>query len=201
MKWPMTFILVGLILWVANVSGQQEDQPREGLRERRMKLREELHRKMFNQLFYDRMADDLFKDLDQVMNDSLKEMESMSFSFNGIGSNQVETKWDESSTGRTLIVTPKDPKNPLDIKVQDGFITIKGKSSVNGQFQSEFSYSVNVHPDVAEKKLKMSAKDNKIFLFFPYLEETKTIKKMNPSKENNPDQRIPLKPDGSGVEI
>jgi len=97
------------------------------------------------------------------------------------------------------VITPKDPKQQLDIDVKGSLITIKGTTenkNSNGSFVSSFSNSFSVPQDCDGAKVGMEQKDGKILVFFPYF-EAKKINKVPHPKE----QRIPLPPTQDGVEI
>jgi HSP20 family molecular chaperone IbpA len=194
MKKLMLHLAFGIVLLTGQVFGQPS--PDLNPMEQRFRLREKLHQRMLDQMLSHRMEDDFFKDMDQMMNQVMKEMESFGSSFQAFGSQKgYQSEWSESNTGRTLVITPDDPKNPLDINVKSGFITIKGKTQ-NEQISSQFSHSMKVPGDVEADKVKMTAKENKVYLFFPY------AKGGGPQKiPGQPQDRQPLKPNGEGVEV
>jgi HSP20 family molecular chaperone IbpA len=196
-------ILFSFLFWAVSSFGQKKTPPKNKLDtlQKRMQLREEMHRRMMNKLINGIGNDeDLFKDLEQMMNESFQDaftdMESFeSFSFSGgIGSEaQYKTEWTESSQGRTLTITPTRPDQKLDLNVQNNMVTIKGKSE-----NSEFSGSFNVPNDCDSSKVKMSQKDGKIVMEFPYKVAKKIVSPQNPPIK---DERIPIKPSENDVTI
>lgn len=161
---------------------------------RHMELREELHRKMLDNLFNGTHDESLFSDMDKLFEDAMKESFGSHFSYS-YGS-KVKTNWEETSSGRTLSITPETPEQKLDINVQNGMVTIKGKSEVKtaqGISSSDFSSSFSIPQDVDGTKVRMDQKDGKIVIFFPW----KTVKEVAPKK----DGRVPLPRDDSDVTI
>lgn len=143
---------------------------------RAMELREEMHRRMRDKLLRGIGPDqDLFKDMEQMFEDS------MSDSF--VGSSNFTTEWTESSNGKTLVITPKDPSEQLDIDIKNGMVTIKGKSESkdgNSSFVSNFSNSFSVPSECDANNVKTVQKDGKILLEFPF----RGVKKIStPRKE------------------
>lgn len=201
-------ILFTMLLWAATCLGQKKStspDPALDTFQKRMQLREEIHRRMMAKLLRGIGDDeDLFKDLEQMMNESLKDslsdMDSFqSFSFSGAGNN-FQSEWIESKSGKTLVITPQSPEQKLDINVKDNFITIKGKSenkSQNMQNISEFSQSFNVPGDCDGSKVKMNQKDGKILVEFPY----KNMKKVDLPSTPKKDERVPIPPREEDVTI
>jgi HSP20 family molecular chaperone IbpA len=107
-------------------------------------------------------------------------------------------EWIETTSGRTLIITPNDPSQQLDINVENGLVVIKGKSenkSPNGVSISNFSNSFNVPGDCDPAKVKMDTKNGKIHMEFPYRTAAKSI-------ETKPkDERKPIGPSDEDVKI
>lgn len=192
MYWIL-ILISSVLLWTLSVLGQ--NNPQESF-EKRMQLREEMHRRLMDKLTSGNGPDqDLFTDLEQLMNESLSEAFGGMDSFGSISLNPkaasaaYDASWKEGEQGRTLVIHPKDPKQQLDINVQNNLITIKGKQEVKTQFGtslSSFSNSFNVPQDVDGSKVKITQKEGKILVHLPY---SKIIKKIERPQEN---ERIPI---------
>lgn len=180
MKWLLIFILS-----LPQAFAQHDTEGREKI----MKMREDMHRRMMEKLINGIGSDDEFiRDMDKYMNQMLQE------SFKGFDSyshrpQNFKSEWKESSAGRTLEITPNKPEQKLDINVQNNMITIKGQTEVktaNGTQVSQFSNSFNVPGDCEATKMKMDLKDGKIIVFFPYFKptETKPRKPVGPSDKD-----------------
>ena len=199
-----------LIAWAVSCLGQkvtQSDQLSDMDRiKRRMELREEMHKRMREKLLYGiGPDDDLFKDLEQMFE------ESMSDSFLGfdqikIQSENFKSEWEESGSGRTLIITPKDKDQKLNIDVSDSVITIKGETlqkTATSTFSSSFTNSFPVPDDCDGAKVKMDQKDGKILIQFPFKTggtlrtPAPSPKVITPKKE----ERRPLPPSADDVTI
>lgn len=162
-----------------------------------MVLREELHRKMIENLFHGTHDDALFKDMERLMDEAMKDSftgtSSFSYSF---GAQNFETEWEEDKSGRTLYITPQSKNQKLDINVERDMVTIKGKSEVktpNGVSVSDFQNSFSIPNDCDSSKVKMDQKGDKIVMFFPW----KNLKNSTPKK----DERVPLPKAESDVTI
>ena len=113
-----------------------------------------------------------------------------------IGQQNFETEWQESSQGRTLLITPQSKDQKLDINVEKEMVTIKGKNerkTPNGTSVSDFQNSFSIPQDCDSTKVKMDQKDGKIVMFFPWRVEKKIVPKK--------DDRIPLPKEESDVTI
>ncbi len=192
----LTVILL-VVFWAVSGFSQKRDTRDADLERVRkhMQLREEIHRKMLDNLLKGTHDENLFGDLDKLMEDAMKDAgggSAFSFSF---GQN-VETEWQESSAGRTLLITPQTKDQKLDINVADGMVTIKGKTenkSAQGIAVSDFQNSFSIPQDCDSGKVKMDQKDGKIVMFFPWI----VAKKVSPKK----DERLPLPKAESDVTI
>ncbi len=166
---------------------------------RRMELREEMHRRMRDKLLRGIGPDqDLFKDMEQMFEDSMNDSFSGFDSITSSTSAAFSSEWVESGSGKTLVITPKDPGQQLDIDVKNGMVSIKGKSESkeNGSsFVSNFSNSFSIPGDCDPDKVKTVQKDGKIMLEFPFREIKKVV---TPKKE---EERKPLPPTEGAVEI
>jgi len=192
------FVLI-LFLGAASVLGQKREHTDADLDRIRkhMELREELHRKMLDNLMSGKHDEDLFRDMENLFEDAMKDSLGGRGSFNfSYGAQNFETEWQESSSGRTLLITPQSKDQKLDINVQNEMVTIKGKSenkTPNGVTVSDFQNSFSIPQDCDSSKVKMDQKNGKIVMFFPW----KAVKKTSPKKE----ERSPLPKADSDVTI
>ena len=141
---------------------------------------------------------DMFKDMEKMFDDALKDsfsaFESIS-EISGLEKN-FESEWKETKEARILELKPREGQK-LDIDITKDIITIKGKTerkSENGSFVSSFSNVFPVPPDCDSTKVKMSQKDGKILVELPF----KSAKEMKAAPENG---RRPLPPSEGDVEI
>lgn len=197
------FIMAGLIFWAGTILGQHVSSfvvVDSSDVEDRIKMREEIHRRMMKKLLYGAGPDqDMFSDLEEMMDS----MMSDSFSqFSGTNFGQLNSsysmEWTENQEGRTLSIVPKNKDQQLDINIQNDMITISGKvelKSQNGVSYSQFKNSTNVPSDCDASKVKMDQKDNKILVFFPYYRKDSG----RPQRPSN--ERKPLPPSDLDVEI
>ncbi len=185
------YVVLGLMLvfflWAISGFGQKDDQIR-----KRMELREELHRKMLENLFHGTHDDKLFENMEKMFEESMKDSFGSSFTYSLGGAQNFQTEWAESSEGRTLIITPQSKEQKLDINVQNEMVTIKGKSEIktqNGISVADFQNSFSIPQDCDSTKVKMDSKNGKIVMHFPW----KNVRNVSPKK----DERIPIpKSDG-----
>jgi HSP20 family molecular chaperone IbpA len=189
-------LMFAAVFWAGKILGQQSSRPvddRDDLMEKRMKMREEMHRRMMDKLLRGIGPDqDMFSDMEEMMNDLMKD------SFTGFDSlapdsSNFEMAWSESTSGRTLEITPAGQDKNLDINVSNGLIIIKGKierKSSQGVSVSNFTNSFNVPDDCDPSKVKMEQKSGKIFVHFPFRTsrvielKSKERKPLPPSKED-----------------
>jgi len=169
-------------------------------RQEAMKLREELHRRLLNHLFHGAgSTDDVFKDMNSLFEDVMSDMGE---DFTLGGSRNYEMAWTESKEGRSLLLSPQDKNQKLEINVEQGMVSIKGNNEVktpNGTSISSFSHSYSVPGDCDWTKVKILERNGKIVLSFPY-RSLETAPKGPKSKEKDPD-RIPIPPTGEEVTI
>lgn len=188
------YVLLGaiLILFLWAFSGftqkrEHSDPELERIR-KHMELREQLHRKMLENLMHGSHDENLFRDMENLFNDAMKDSLH--------GAQNFETEWQESTQGRTLLITPQRKDQKLDINVQNEMVTIKGKSenkTANGVAVSDFQNSLSIPQDCDSGKVKMDQKNGKIVMFFPW----RVAKKISPKKE----ERLPLPKTESDVTI
>lgn len=197
-------IMFALIFWAGTLLGQQGSRPVDDkdsdLIQKRMKLREEMHRRMMDKLLHGIGPDqDMFSDLESMMDEMMRDSFASGgqTSFATLGGSNFSSVWTESSSGRTFVITPKDPQQKLDINVNNGTITIKGKAerkTSNGISVSEFSNTFSVPGDCDPGRVKMDQKDGKILMHFPFHTSTKQVPK-------SPEKRTPVAPSKDDVEI
>lgn len=163
---------------------------------RAIQLREELHKRLMDHLFNGNGItndDAIFKDMDTLFEDVMSDMQGSSFTHTP--SRSYEMAWTESRDGRTLLLSPKDKNQPLEISVEKAMISIKGKTEVKtgaSSMVSNFSHSYSVPGDVDDTKVKMLEKDGKILISFPF--------KHKPVKSPNNDRK-PVAPSENDVKI
>ena len=193
-------IMFLLVFWAGALLGQQGSRPivddETETFEKRLKIREEIHRRMMEKLLRGVGPDqDMFSDVEKMMDDMMKDSFSGMQSISGIKSSNYKMEWKESNQGRTLEITPANPSQHLDINVANGLITIKGKEE-KGSFVSSFSNAFSVPGDCDPAKVKMDQKDGKILVSFPYIAA-------RPIKKSTPDvpKRVPLPPSQGDVQI
>ena len=173
-----------LVMWAFSCLGQQATKPlsREEQMMKRMQMRDEVHRRIMEQLLKGGApADDMFADMEKLMDETMIDAFSGADSFSSFTqrSSNFSMEWSENKEGRVLAVTPKTPEQQLDISVQNNMITIKGKienKTQQGISVSEFNNSINVPSDCDSARVKMDHKDGRILLSFPFV-GTKTLPK------------------------
>ena len=196
-------VLFLMVFYAGTLLGQQKSRPVDDndtdFMEKRMKMREEMHRRMMDKLLRGVGPDqDMFKDMEQFMDEVMTDSFSGFDSFSRTTAQNYKMEWKEATTGRILEITPKSPEQQLDINVSNGLVIIKGKSETktpNGTSISNFSNSFNVPGDCDPSKVKMDSKDGKILVQFPFLKASP--KDLKPLK----DERRPIKPSDSDVQI
>lgn len=197
------YVLLGavliLFLWAFSGFGQKRERSNADIDRIRkhMELREELHRKMLDNLMSGRHDENLFSDMESLFEDAMKDSLGAGNSFHfSFGGENFQTEWQENTEGRSLLITPQSKDQQLDINVQGEMVTIKGKSenkSSNGVTVSNFQNSFSIPQDCDSGKVKMDQKNGKIVMFFPW----KSVKKVPPKKE----ERVPLPKAESDVSI
>lgn len=188
-----------LVFSIGTLFGQRpvDDDQMDSL-EKRMRMREEMHRRMMKKLLKGNGPDqDLFSDMEKFMDEIMTDSFNGFSSFSRTTSENYKLEWTETKAGRTLLITPDSPEQKLDINVSNGFIEIKGRKehkTSNGAFYSNFANSFNVPGDCDPGKVKMEEKDGKILMHFPF----KTVKAVDIKPK---EERIPVAPSDSDVQI
>jgi HSP20 family molecular chaperone IbpA len=195
--------MFAFILWAGALLGQGSrpvDDASDAF-EKRMRMRGEMHRRMIDKLFHGVGPDqDMFSDMEKMMDDAMKDSFSSFEMFDGreSTSSHYRSEWKESVSGRTLEITPSKPDQQLDINVANGMITIKGKAEKktgHSSFISNFSNAFSVPGDCDPSKVKIDQKDGKILVFFPYAKTSRPVE-VRPKED-----RKPLPPSDSDVQI
>lgn len=140
---------------------------------------------------------DLFKDLEQMFEDTMTDSFS-GFDQLGVATSHFQSEWQQTKTGRTLVITPQSPEQKLNIDVNETAITIKGESrQQNGgtSISSTFSNSFPVPDDCDGTRVKMDQKDGKLLVQFPF--KSAKVVPAPPKKE----ERTPIPPSESDIEI
>ncbi len=194
-------VMFMIVFWAGALLGQQgtnsvDDQQATHV-DRVMKLRMEMHRRMMENLLSDSGPDqDMFGDMEGMMNDLLKDSFSAPGKMGLRQGSSLKMEWVENASGRTLAITPQNPKDQLDINVADNLVTVKGKHeerSGNGITSASFSNSVSVPSDCDGSKVKIDQKDGRILVQFPFLRAK--------ASGTPKDGRKPLRPSSSDVPI
>lgn len=204
MNTSLFFALLLILTYSLSVFGQNPKDKRQDSIKRAMELREQLHRRLMDHLFKGTPGsqDEIFKDMEALFQDVMKDMNSDFGGFGDLdsftgGNKSYDMAWTESAEGRTLLLSPKDTKQPLEINVEKGMISIKGKQeekTPHGTSVSSFSHSYSIPGDVDGSKVKMLEKDGKIMMSFPYR------KGEQPQKMKLPERR-PVDPGPGEVTI
>jgi HSP20 family molecular chaperone IbpA len=166
-------------------------------------MREEMHKRIRDKLLYGiGQDDDLFQGFDQMMDESFSDSFMSIDSIGGSGPS-LKMDWTETKIGRTLIVTPSDPQQKINLDVNNNLVTVSGEvksETQNGVSMRSFSNSFPVPSDCEGSKVQISQKDGKLVMDFPF--KTTSTKAPSPvMPERKSDGRIPLPPTGDEVSI
>jgi len=169
--------------------------------DKRFKMREEMHRRMMEKLLKGTGSnEELFKDMEQFLDEVMSDSFSGFDSFTRTTAQNYKMEWSETKEGRTLEITPKSKDQVLDINVSNGLVIIKGKTetkSQSGTSVSSFSNSFNIPGDCDPSKVKMNQKDGKILVQFPFWNSNEITEKQK--KDSN--GRKPVRPSKDDVQI
>ena len=186
-----------LVFWAFSSMGQKPSTSEFEQLQKRLQLREEMHRRMMDKLINGMGPDeDMFKDMERAFEEVFNDP-SNSFKNFAPRAQNFQAEWTETNTGRTLVITPKTPEQKLDINVNNNMVTIKGESetkTAQGISKMSFNNSFGVPGDVDAKKVTMDQKNGKILVQFPYL----SVKSVTVPPR---DERKPLPPNESDVAI
>jgi HSP20 family molecular chaperone IbpA len=203
----LSLILSLIIFIIANRSQAQSQTDIEKQFEEIMKAREEMLRSL--------MDDSFSSDFEKRMQDMIKRFGSggMDFGFDhmeqyGMG----ESEWEENSTHRILKLKLTQMKDrPLDIKIQNGMIKIKGDAEVvsgpkNRQSKSimKFERQFSLPQDVDQDNPEFENKNSEMLIRFKKLgtQFKKPLKTLPQPKNSKPaDEKKPITPDGQGLTI
>lgn len=199
----LSLMLLSLIgagtLLAQKISRPIDDNDTSGAMEKRLRMREEMHRRMMEKLLHGVGPDhDMFSDMESFLDEVMTDSFSGTQSFSRKMARNYRMDWAENKEGRTLIITPKGPEQKLNIDVKEGLISISGtteQKTPNGTSKSSFTNTFNVPGDCDEKKVKIDQKDGKIHVAFPYRE----IKKLELPKSMP--ERKPLPKSESDIQI
>jgi hypothetical protein len=169
-----------------------------------MELREKIHQRMRDKLFLGHGPDhDLFEDIEEMferhLSDSLGGVDKFE-----IESENFKSQWEESQSGRTLVITPKDKDQKLNIDVNNSLITIRGETYIKTpttSMKSSFSNSFSVPPDCDSSLVKIDQVKGNILIYFPFFKAgpgLKSAPQITPQKNN---ERRPIPPTGEEVSI
>ncbi|HXH74813.1 MAG TPA: hypothetical protein VNJ08_07590 [Bacteriovoracaceae bacterium] len=160
--------------------GVQAQNPNADQVRRALELRHELHKRLMDHLINGTNIgtgkdDELFKEMEALFEEAVT----------NIGGNTRTTPksydmaWSDSKAGRTFLLSPHDKKQPLEIKIEKGVITIEGKNSV-----ASFTHTYSVPMDCDWTKVKMREKEGKIIMSFPFKKTAQGRKPVEPSKND-----------------
>lgn len=200
------YVVLGImflfVFWAGALLGQQSSRPvddkESASMEKRLKMREEMHRRMMEKLLKGTGPnEDMFKDMEQFLDEVMTDSFSGFDSFTRTTAQNYKMEWSETSEGRVLTITPQSSEQKLDIDISNGLVIIKGKTenkSGNSVSISNFSNSFNVPGDCDPSKVKIDQKDGKILVQFPFW-DSRAIS----DKQKN--DRKPIPPSDSDVQI
>lgn len=166
--------LIGIVFAFGQTQNRPQSQPKPRApfdrQKRRAELREEMHRRIRDMLINGRGdQQDLFKDLEQELEDTMAD------SFSGLDQSLVvsnlKSEWTETKQGRTLVITPKDQNQKINIDVNATVITIKGETQQQSATTTSSSTFINSFPvpdDCDGTRVKMDSRDGKILVVLPY---------------------------------
>lgn len=193
-----TLLLLSFSLSVL-AQGPGQDSQKEALK-RALEMREQIHRRLMEHLFNGTPGkdDEIFKDMEALFEDVMSGMRGNFQDLAG-DSKAYDMAWTESREGRTLLLSPHDKKQRLEINVEKGMVTIKGQKEEkvgNNSSVSSFSHIYSVPNDCDWTRVKMLEKEGKILMTFPY----KTSKSAPPQKKEK-NERKPVGPSEDDVTI
>jgi HSP20 family molecular chaperone IbpA len=166
MKILMIFFLLSPVAFAQTGNHDRASEEQRMLRYKQ--LMDEAHKRLRDSLIHGfGDDDDIFKGMDQLLQDSFSSGSSLMPSMK----KNYDMEWTETRSGRVLTIIPKDPKQQLDINVQNNLVTIKGKietKTAQGTSSSSFSNSFSVPEDCDASKVQMSQKNGSIVMAFPY---------------------------------
>lgn len=169
--------------------------------DKRFKMREEMHRRMMEKLLKGTGSnEDLFRDMEQFLDEVMTDSFSGFDSFTRTTAHNYKMEWSENKEGRTLEITPKSKDQELDINVSNGLVIIKGKTETktqSGTSISNFSNSFNIPGDCDPSKVKIDQKDGKILVHFPFWNS----KEITEKQKKNSNGRKPVRPSKDDVQI
>src|SRR5690606_34242449 len=106
----MILLVIGAgSLLAQNITVTKDDRTPPSLKER-FEMREKMHRRMMDKLLHGFGHDeDLFKDMEQFMDEVMTDSFSGFSSFSRTTAQNYKMEWKETREGRTLVITPLSP--------------------------------------------------------------------------------------------
>lgn len=206
MKLLKSLLLSTLVFSSLNTYAQSSQDIMEEFMKMRKEMFDSIMSDSFNGDDFEGRVMEMMKQMDQQMGQgkAIDSWPNISDSFNLGGAN-----WTESETHRVLTVKVKQIKDkPLDIKIQNGMVTLKGQTeSVAGNSKSisNFQKSYSIPSDVDQTNPEFENSTDQILIKFKKLNQSKTIKKKviestpkKPIKEAAPSQKEERFPIGPG---
>jgi hypothetical protein len=198
-----------LSLLIPGISFSQNPQQMDQEFEKMVQRMRQMQEKMMDSFMSDQFEDQL---MDDFLNDPFFNKERMLDRIQGKHSDGlVAHRWKPEEKGKTLILTPKDPKAKLDIEVKEGAVKISGVQKVKEvrEFQGQKSesiststvhYKIGLESQLDQKNYKIKQVGEEIHLYFPY-KGAAAIKTKNarpsqkPTKRERPIKQDPLPDD------
>lgn len=206
-------IMITLLLGI-NFSSNSHAQSQEEMRkqiEEIMKARDEMFRSLFDDSGFghsgmDQRMEEMIKRFDNWPNFGDEQMD--------LGSSFSDSSWTQTNTHRVLTIKVKQIKDrPLDIKINNGMITLKGDTELEmGGRKSimKFERSFSIPKDVDEANPEFGNLSDQIIIKFKFKNLSKAPSKQNKSGDKAPlktpapdpkNERIPIGPDDSGLSL
>lgn len=206
MKLLKSLLLSTLVFSSVNTYAQSSQDIMEEFMKMRKEMLDSIMSDSFNGDDFEGRVMEMMKQMDKQMGQGrpMDAWPDIHDSFNLGGAN-----WTESETHRVLTVKVKQIKDkPLDIKIQNGMITLKGQteSSVgNSKSISNFQKSYSIPSDVDQSNPEFENSADQILIKFKKLNQSKIVKKKviestpkKPIKETSPSQKEERFPIGPG---
>ncbi len=144
---------------------------------------------------------DLSKDFEEMRNSFSKSEKSFMDIFgtddDPYSGDLYQMKWRDEKTGRVLEITPNDKQTELKISVEGEFITIKGNRKSTKQAgknivsEEHFEFTQNIPEDLDPSRNKISEKNGKIEIAFPWKGNTRGAPKKK-KLEVFQDDKVPM---------
>lgn len=131
---------------------------------------------------------------DSTLQSAIEHFENSMADFSSFSQSMLKTRWEQDKEGRTMVITPTEKNQKIDIKIENGMIQISSaeeKTAENMRSQSVSTQMMSVPHDCDADKAKISQLAEGVKIFFPYKTQTKEV---------SPD-RIPIKPSNDAIDI